>query len=347
MKPPKPEKTIPVLSVASFLRYVHQIEAVGAPIDRLLARSRIPAALLEHPTAALSREAAYRFGELACRTLGTEHLGLYVGLVSKLDDLGPYGEMLRSSLTIQEYLGKGIALYNMLNTGHRLCLSEHGEELLFRVTNLGDPGIGAYQTELETLVVTIAKIKDAVGPGWKPREIGLAYRAREELPDIDLFAGSRVLRGIGETYFTIPRVLMEQRFSNGNGGTLPRVPSTDALRPLPADLFGQVRLQIDTLVSDPTLSIDIVAETLGMSRRGLQRGLAQLGLTYSQLLADSRMHQAATWLQSSDKPIVEIAYALGYTDASNFTRAFRNQTGVSPQAFRLSSQTSTSKKSWK
>jgi AraC-like DNA-binding protein len=119
------------------------------------------------------------------------------------------------------------------------------------------------------------------------------------------------------------------------------------LRPLPADLYGQVRLQIDNLVSDPALSIDTVAETLGMSRRGLQRGLAQQGLTYSQLLAGSRMHQAATWLQSSDKPIVEIAYALGYTDASNFTRAFRNQTGVSPQAFRLSIRTSTSRKPWK
>jgi len=65
------------------------------------------------------------------------------------------------------------------------------------------------------------------------------------------------------------------------------------------------------------------------------------------LLAESRLHQAAKWLQSSDKPIAEIAYALGYTDASNFTRAFRKLTGVSPQAFRLSTQTSTSRKPWK
>lgn len=311
MKPPKLNISIPVVRMASILRYMHHIETIGASIDRLLDCSRIPAALLDHPTAALSREAAYGFGELACRTLGTEHLGLYVGLASKLDDLGSYGEMLRSSLTIQEYLRKGIAFYNMLNTGHRLWLSEHGEELLFHVTNLGGPGIGAYQTELETLVVTIAKIKDAAGPGWAPREIGLAYRAREDLPDIDLFAGSRVLRGTGETYFTIPRALMGQRFSNDNGGTPPRHPSSDAMHPLPEDLYGQVRLQIDNLLSDARLSINTVAESLGMSRRGLQRGFSGQGLTYSRLLAESRLHQAAKWLQSSDKPIDEIAYALG------------------------------------
>jgi AraC-like DNA-binding protein len=46
------------------------------------------------------------------------------------------------------------------------------------------------------------------------------------------------------------------------------------------------------------------------------------------------MRLAARWLAHSDKPIAEIAFDLGYQDASNFTRAFRRQIGASPQAFR-------------
>jgi hypothetical protein len=84
---------------------------LGAPVDRLLARSGIPAELLNHPAAAVPMESAFRFGELACRTLGTEHLGLHVGLATLLDDLGPYGHMLQSSLTLHDYLRKGISLY--------------------------------------------------------------------------------------------------------------------------------------------------------------------------------------------------------------------------------------------
>ena len=40
-------------------------------------------------------------------------------------------------------------------------------------------------------------------------------------------------------------------------------------------------------------------------------------------------------LAESDAPSTEIAHAIGYTDASNFARAFRRITGMSPSEFRL------------
>jgi len=46
------------------------------------------------------------------------------------------------------------------------------------------------------------------------------------------------------------------------------------------------------------------------------------------------MHKAMNQLQVTDEPIMEIALALGYANASNFTRAFKARAGVSPQSFR-------------
>ncbi|MCB9915610.1 MAG: helix-turn-helix domain-containing protein [Planctomycetes bacterium] len=46
------------------------------------------------------------------------------------------------------------------------------------------------------------------------------------------------------------------------------------------------------------------------------------------------LRRAANWLRQTDRPILDIALDLGYTDPSNFTRAFRRETGVSPRAFR-------------
>jgi len=320
--------------VASLLRYTGYLRSTGAPIGRLLACSRIPVGLLDHPAAAVPMENAFRFAELACRTLGTEHLGVHVGLASLLADLGPYGEMLQRSLTLHDYLRKGIALYNMLMTGQRLWLSGHGKELRFNISTVGDSGIAAYQSQMETIVVTIAKIREAAGRNWSPEEISLAYRSREDLPDIDLFAASRVRRGTGETYFTIPRALTGLRFPNGRGDIPTRDPSSPGDRPLPQNLYGLLQLQIENLLPVRTFEIDTVAETLAMSRRTLQRSLERLGLTYSQALAEARMRRAAVWLEIGDKPIGEIAFELGYTDPSNFTRAFRRHTGVSPRAFR-------------
>ncbi len=79
------------MRIAVLSRYIRYVEAVGAPVGSLLDRSGIPAVLLGNPMALVPQESATRFIDLACRDLGTEHLGVHVSLAFKLDDLGPYG----------------------------------------------------------------------------------------------------------------------------------------------------------------------------------------------------------------------------------------------------------------
>ena len=306
---------------------------MGAPVERLLARAGIPAALLEHPAAAVSLEKAYRFGEQACTTQGTEHLGLHVALESSMDDFGPYGQMLQSSLTVHDYFRKGISLYNMLITGQHLWISEHGEELRFNIASMGRPRLSTYLSQMETLVVTLGVLREAAGREWFPGEIHLAYRSKEQLPNIELFSGTRIFRGTGETYFTLPRDLMGLRLWGGRSAMARDLESPN-WHPLPQDMAGLVQLQTECLLLERNLGIDIIAESLAVSKRSLQRGLARQGLSYSQILAQARTQQAARWLENTDKPIAEIAADLCYTDASNFTRAFRNETGLSPRSFR-------------
>jgi len=325
----------PLTRVASVLRYTPQLQAVGAPVDRLLRRAGIPSLLLNHPEAVVPLPTAFRFGELSCQALATEHLGLYVGLAASLDGLGTYGQMLQGSLTLYDYLRKGITFYNMLIIGQRLWLSDHGDELRLNIATVGSSNLGTYQSHLETLAVTLTKFREVAGRSWAPTTISLAHCSREDIPDIALFAGSRIIRGTGETYFTFPHALMGQRFPVNGGRDLSAAsPESLALQPLPTDLVGVVQLQIESLLPGHAIEIDVIAESLNTSRRSLQRSLAKQALTYSQVLIATRMRLAAKWLANSDKPIAEIAFDLGYQDASNFTRAFRRQIGVSPQSFR-------------
>ena len=324
---------IPVTRVSTILPYTRLLRSVGAPVDRLLNRARIPPELLNHPAAVVPLVNAFRFGELACQTEETEHLGFLVGLSTTLEDYGPYGNILQNALTVYDYLQKGISLYNMVITGQRLRLSEHGEEFRLTIESDVEPGVGAYQSHMETLITTIARLKEAAGPEWSPRVVSLAYRAQEHLPDTDLLAGSRIIQGAGETFLTIPRAIMGERF-----------PDSDCMvdidmamsheRSLPKDQAGVVKHQIESLSSDSPVRIDAVAESLAMNTRSLQRRLAKEEQTYSRLYSDIRMKKAAEWLENTDKPIAEIASELGYRDASNFTRAFIRQAGVSPRTYR-------------
>jgi len=76
-----------------------------------------------------------------------------------------------------------------------------------------------------------------------------------------------------------------------------------------------------------------LARELHTSPRTLKRKLKVQGTSYSELLEGARRAEA-TRLLSSGLSIEQIAGRLGYSDAANFTRAFRRWTGTTPAASR-------------
>ena len=327
------DRTIPVTRVAFILHYAALAESLGAPVERLLAESGIPEELLDYPAAVVCLQSAFKFGELVCEAIGTEHLGLHVGMQSCLRNLGPVGRQLRRSTTVYDYLRKGVALYDTLITGQRIWLSGHNGEIHLNVTTVGEPGIGPYQSQLETLTMTTMALRRALGKDWSPGRVCLTYRSGEEFPEESCFAGSHIVKGAEKSYMVIPRTAIGLPFTSTNlhSGQNPECIETQHL----ADNISEiVHLQIEAMLCEKMLHIDAVAESLTMTRRSLQRALAEQGTSYTCLLADIQSHEAIERLRDSDEPIAEIAYDLGYTDASNFTRAFRTRNGVSPQQFR-------------
>jgi AraC-like DNA-binding protein len=79
-------------------------------------------------------------------------------------------------------------------------------------------------------------------------------------------------------------------------------------------------------------SLEDVADKLHMSTRTLQRQLAQEHLSFSDII-DERRHQVALRLLRQRRRFEEMADVLGYTDVSNFSRAFKRWTGLSPRAY--------------
>ena len=72
----------------------------------------------------------------------------------------------------------------------------------------------------------------------------------------------------------------------------------------------------------------------GLSSRTFQRNLQKMGVSYSQLVLETRMGLARQWLDNGDLEIGDISKALGYKNSSNFSRAFRSLVGQSPRSYR-------------
>lgn len=323
--------------VAGVLPFVAHLDRLGAPVERYLREARIPIALLGRPDAALPLELAYRFCEIACRSEGIAHLGLQVGLETSLGDLGPYGRALEDSLTVYEYLTKGIRLYDAQATGARFGLTEHGPVLRCHYLPFGLSSIGEHQASVHSLMVVVQRLRKVAGPSWSPGELSLARAVPGGLPPVEALADTRVRTGTGENWFSLPRWLLAAPFKPlGSGCRLP----PPAPQRLPDDLVESIRLAAESLLLGGYPDVNLVAESLGTSGRTLRRRLAAKGWSYSELIGDLRLRLAAKWLASSGRPVSEISIELGYKDASNFTRAFRRRFGVPPHAYRRSTKDS-------
>lgn len=97
---------------------------------------------------------------------------------------------------------------------------------------------------------------------------------------------------------------------------------------------GQVERAILPLLHTGTVTAAGIARELGLSGQGLYRALRAEGTTFEELLAGLRHRFALGYLAKGRASLNEIAYLLGYSDASAFSRAFRRRTGVSPGAWR-------------
>ncbi|MES2091698.1 MAG: AraC family transcriptional regulator, partial [Pseudomonadota bacterium] len=77
-----------------------------------------------------------------------------------------------------------------------------------------------------------------------------------------------------------------------------------------------------------------VAQRLSMTLRGLQRRLAEQQTCYREVLNQTRHTLALDYLGSKDYAIGDVAFLLGFSEVSGFTRAFKRWTGSSPRSWR-------------
>lgn len=102
----------------------------------------------------------------------------------------------------------------------------------------------------------------------------------------------------------------------------------------PESLSERVVQTIASSLRDGDVSLDKVAAKMGMSRRTLQRQFEQDGTNFRKVLDGVRRSLAKQYLTEHDMQVGEVAYLLGYSDMSSFSRAAKTWFGTSPKAVR-------------
>ena len=96
----------------------------------------------------------------------------------------------------------------------------------------------------------------------------------------------------------------------------------------------RVRAKLIDLLSAGEFSQQDVARSLHMSLRTLQRKLSDENTSYKEILEETRRELANQYLRQGYLSVGEVTYLLGFSEPSNFARAFKRWTGHTPTEFR-------------
>lgn len=96
----------------------------------------------------------------------------------------------------------------------------------------------------------------------------------------------------------------------------------------------RVRSALLDMLPSGQSTIEDVSSRLAMSKRSLQRHLADEAVSYQDVLNDTRQELATYYLARSAISPGEISFLIGFRDANSFLRAFKGWTGITPGEYR-------------
>ena len=92
--------------------------------------------------------------------------------------------------------------------------------------------------------------------------------------------------------------------------------------------------KINFHIEDVEFNAEVLAQLLGISQRQLYRKLKGItGSTVHEFITKVKMNQAEELLRNSDLSISQIAYKVGFSEPSNFSRTFSKHFGCSPSQY--------------
>jgi len=265
--------------------------------------------------------------ELADET-SMEGFGLAAGAVSRYED-APLGGDVLGSPTVGAALARASAVSSRYCGGQRLRIIAHGANVLVQRRFPDSLRRGRRQANDFALQMLIDVVRRGVGPCWRPAELRLEGPAPGHAEEIAALSAGSTYFGAPADCLVFPRSVLARRLPTASGVT------ARASAPLPdLDFVASVREAIRSLLDLGQLSVPKVAEAAGTSARSLQRRLAAEGLRFTRMVDEARFEAASRLLRDPATRITDVSFELGYTDASNFTRAFHRWSGSSPQEFR-------------
>jgi len=197
-------------------------------------------------------------------------------------------------------------------------------------------------TSIDASIATLFKMcQITYGPNLKAESVHIAHPKPAGSKKFDEFFGVKVKFDSKENQLIFTKNVFEIKLLTANP-ELARMNDQIVIDYLQSfdkkNISMQVRARIIEELNNGIPHQNKIANHLNMSLRNLQRKLKEEKTSFKAILDETRSELSKQYLRGSERSIIEVGYLLGFSEPSNFARAFRRWTGVSPIEYRESSE---------
>ncbi|UYP31315.1 AraC family transcriptional regulator [Pseudomonas sp. Z8(2022)] len=312
-------------------------EELGQTRGELFVAARVRPEVLGSPNGRLSFLDFHLLTQAALERCGEPALGLVLGQRLNVSTHGILGYAVLSSANLGKALQFALKYYRVLGLSFELELVEQGQDVELRAVESFPMGPQSRFTSegLLTSIHTIARF--LLGEELRGLAVGFAHSAPDYAERYAEVFGVAAQFEQPYNWLRLPRHYLQRPMALANPATVQmceqQCEALLASLDVQDGLLTRVRRLLLARPGDfPDL--ESAASALHTSGRSLRRHLAQMGTSYQQVLDDVRKRLALQYLTTTHLPLYEIAQLLGFSDPSNFRRAFRKWTGKLPGDYR-------------
>ena len=263
--------------------------------------------------------------------------GFSVGKMARPGDFFVLGHAWLASETLKGALRRLCRYGRVLTTqGSTLSLVEQGDTCVLTET-YSDDVVPRQKAAKDAGFVALLRLSDFVTQEpVRPISVSLTINPKFESARYAELFQCAVTYGAKEDMWVYDARALDQRLA----GNIPDVAeasdriAADYIQSLDSGTVATaVRSMIMQTLPSGRTNQDTVARRLHRSRSTLQRQLSAEGTSYRDILESTRQALAERYLAGGEYSQVQVAFMTGFADQSNFARAFKRWTGVSPGEF--------------
>ena len=326
---------VPQMRAVSLSPFVDVANRLGVDPYEMMRKAKIRPEALSDPETRISAATVVKLVDDTARLAGCDTLGLLMAEPRNFASLGPIALLLQHRSTVRDAIGSLIKHQRLLGDVTDHVLEDDGEVASLRMDLL--PGLGIRHS-VEFAVAIIARgLQQMSGGRWRPDCIHFRHSAPADIKAHRRFFQCAVQFDSDFDGMSCHSRALE--IANPAANELMAQHAEACLemfagQRVSSSIADQVRRAINSLISRCNVTMESVADNLGLHPRMLQRLLEKEGATFAALLNETRRDLAVRYLATSNQSITEVGLLLGYSTLSSFSRWFTMEFGKSPAAWR-------------